>query len=388
MAKQKRKLKLFVDGEVLSIAHFSGIGHYTADLLYAIDGLISTKKYSHVKVEVSVPRTGMPFYSRFAFKNFKTRRIYVSPRVTNKLKSIRRLPPIDLFFGKKIYIFPHYSSWPTLFSPVVPIIYDLSFIHYAQYVSPPNLRFLVKQVELSLKRANKIVTISENSKQEISDYYGVSSNTLHIAYPAVHTKNFYPRKKSEISFAKAKYGIFGDYILFVGNLEPRKNLITLLEAYEKLPKTIQDSHSLLLVGAKGWLDSDIHDKIIAMRQRGLRVAQPSDYVTDDDLPALYSGASVFVYVSLYEGFGIPPLEAMACNTPVIASNNSSLPEAVGDAAIMVDALDVEALTKSLIKVLHEKDKDVERLIALGRKQVEKFRWEETAKDLLDMLSEL
>lgn len=384
--RKKKKLKLFIDGEVLSIAHFSGIGHYTADLLRAIDDLLETEEFAHVQVEVSVPRTGMPFYSRFDFKNFKTRRIYVSPRVTNKLKSIGWIPPIDIFFGRKVYLFPHYSSWRTLFSPVVPIIYDLSFIHYSQYVSPPNLRFLVKQVALSAKRAKRIVTISKNSRDEIAEYYHTDKNDIHIAYPAVDRKKFYPRTKEEIAHTKATYGIFGKYLLFVGNLEPRKNLVTLLKAYEALPAKLQKEYDLLLVGAKGWLDSDIHETIIAMRKKGLRVVQPSDYVTDDDLPALYSGAGAFVYVSLYEGFGIPPLEAMACGTPVITSDNSALPEAVGDGAIKINATDTKQLAKELESLLTAKSN--KSLNQAGLKQTKRFSWQQSARELLIMLEKV
>ncbi len=386
MGNQKKKLKIFVDGEVLSIAHFSGIGHYTADLMKAVDDLLDTDEYAHVSVEVSVPRTGSPFYARFNFRNFKTRRIYLSPRVTNKLKSIKRLPPIDLFFGRKVYVFPHYSTWPTLRSPVVPIIYDLSFIHHAQYVSPPNLKFLVGQVDLSMKRAKQIITISQNSKQEIIDHYGTPEDKISIIYPAVDRNSFYKRGDEEIADIKAKYGIFGDYILFVSNIEPRKNLITLLKAYDNLPAKLQKEYSLLLVGAKGWLDSEIHDTIISMRKRSLRVVLPSDYVTDEDLPALYSGATVFVYPSVYEGFGIPPLEAMACQTPVITSNNSSLPEAVGNGAIQIDAMDYKELSKQLILVFD--GLGVSALVKAGTKQVGTFDWHKSAKLMLESLEKV
>ena len=124
-----------------------------------------------------------------------------------------------------------------------------------------------------------------------------------------------------------------------------------------------------------------------MRMKGLRVIQPSGYVGDEDLPAIYSGASLFVYVSLYEGFGIPPLEAMACETPVIASNNSSLPEAVGSGALMVEATDIEALTHKIRDVLGDQKLN-NRLVTEGTKQVAKFSWDKTARDFLDRLSGL
>lgn len=383
--KSKKKLKIFVDGEVLVHDHFSGIGHYTAALLKAVDELLFDDAYAHVSLVIGSPRRVKHRLSRFKFENFGVRTMPFGHRITNGLKRRHKLFPIDLLFGKRVYLFPNYSSWPTLFSPNVPVIYDLSFIYHAEFVEPRNQSFLVDQVAQSIKRASKIVTISTNSKQEIIDHYKVKPNKVMIAYPAVDMRQFYKRSEQEISYIKAKYGLSGEYILFVGNIEPRKNLISLLRAYDELSPELQQQYGLLLVGAKGWLDSEIKELIIAMRLKGLRILQPNDYVPDADVAALFSGASAFAYVSRYEGFGIPPLEAMACGVPVVSSNNSSLPEAVGKAATMVNATDVKAIQKALAKVLSTPPTEAQ--LETGYKQVMKFDWKQSARELLRTLEE-
>ena len=384
---RKRRIKIFVDGEVLVHAHFSGIGHYTADLLRAVDELLFEEDYSHVSVTIGVPFKLKHKIARFEFKNFGVRGMPFPIRVSTRLKQTRRLPPIDLLFGKKIYLFPNYSSWPTLFSKSVPIIYDLSFVNHKEFVEPRNQVFLEDQVKFSVKRADRIITISKHSKKEIAEHYGFDNALIDLVTPAVDIHKFYRRSESEILNTRAKYGIFENYILFVGNIEPRKNLITLLNAYENLPRQLQEKYSLLLVGAKGWLDNEINAKIINMRKAGLRVIQPTDYVTDDDLPALYSGAKVFVYVSRYEGFGIPPLESMACGTPVITSNNSSLPEVVGEAALTIDAMDDKKLTSSLEKLITDPEL-IKEMVERGYNQVTNFDWKDSAKSLIKVIEEV
>jgi len=380
---KKKKIKVFIDAEVLVLSHFSGIGHYTASLLKAVDDLLLQDKYSHIKVTLGVPIKDTHKLGRYDFANFGVKKIPLTPHLTNGLKQRGWLPPIDLLFGRSIYVFPNYSSWPTLFSKSIPIIYDLSFIKYPHFGDTRNMDFLVDQVNKSVRRSTKVITISTNSKSEICDHYKVPKSDVDIVYPIIEMRDFYKRSESEIKEIKAKYGIFDPYILFVGNLEPRKNLATLLDAYEKLPKDLQKKYSLLLVGAKGWKDDDIHTKIKRMRMDGLRVIQPIDYVVDEDLPALVSGASTFTYVSVYEGFGIPPVEALACGVPVVASNNSSLPEACGEGVLYVDALNSGQISTAIANALNGKSPDPN----IGYEHVLKYDAVTSAESFLKSIEE-
>jgi glycosyltransferase involved in cell wall biosynthesis len=240
---------------------------------------------------------------------------------------------------------------------------------------------LSDNVKKSVDRAARIITISKNSKREISEFYGLSKKSIDIVYPGIDQSMFFKWPVSETEKIKAKYGVFGKYILFVGNIEPRKNLKNLLLAYEKLDSNIRNQYSILLVGARGWLDDEIFEIIERLRLAGNHIQQPNDYVHDEHRAALYSGASLFVYPSQYEGFGIPPLEAMACGIPTITSNNSSLPEAVGDAAVLIDANSVSQLATAIQDILTNPNRQA-NLIEKGFRQVDKYSWDQEAKKLL------
>lgn len=380
-----KKTRIVIDGEVLVNDHFSGIGHYTLDLLRTVDELLETRKDISVTIFVFFKRLAMA--RAFGFKNISVIPSPMPLRVTNGLKRRRIQPPLDTLFGKGVYVFPNYSSWPLAFSKSIPIIYDVSFELYPQFAAPQNQKFLSEQTKISAKRADAIVTISQNSKNEIESLYHYDSSHISVLYPAVDRKRYYRRNKVEIDEVKNKYGVDGEYILFVGNIEPRKNLTGILLAYEQLPQKLRKKYSLLLVGAKGWQDSEIFDVIDRLLSNGNHVLFPSTYVNDDDIPALYSGAKLFVYPSFYEGFGMPPLEALACETPVVTSNNSSLPEVVDDAALTVSASSTEDIANAMESLLTN-GKLRATCVEKGLQQIEHFSWSSSAEKLLDLAKDV
>lgn len=182
---------------------------------------------------------------------------------------------------------------------------------------------------------------------------------------------------------RKKYGISGDYILFVGTLQPRKNLVRLIEAFSRLnPKP----YTLIIVGKPGWMYEEIYQ---APKKFGVEEkVKFLDYVSDEDLPSLYQNARCFVLPSLYEGFGLPVLEAMSYGCPVVTSNTSSLPEAGGEAAIYVDPESVESIKEGILKVLNFTPRARQDLIKKGYDQVKKFSWEKCARETLKVLEEV
>jgi len=381
----KKRTRLVVDGEVLVMPHFSGIGHYTLELLRALDDLLDDDP--NVKVSMFVYFKRVSAAKAYGFRNIKIIPSPFSLRISNGLKIRGKQPPLDLLFGKGIYLFPNFTSWPLRRSLSVPVIYDLSYEKFPQFADPRNQEFLSTQVKTATARADYVATISENSKKEIVEFYGVPEKKIGVFYPAIDQRKFFRRPASEVEAVKERYGIRGSYILFVGNIEPRKNLKNILLAYEALPADIRKSNSLLLIGAKGWQDGEIFDIIDRLKSQGNSIQLPDKYVQDDDLPAFYSGASVFVYPSMYEGFGMPALEALSCGVPVVSADNSSLPEVVGDAALLVDALSPTEIAEAIKKVLTD-EKLRESLIKRGFRQADTFSWTHAAKELLETVKGL
>lgn len=341
------KKKIFIDAEVLVSKHFSGIGHYVLNLAMAIDHQISFNQ--NVSVYFLVYYKDAAKLERFGFKNIKIKRTCLPLRITNALKRFNIQPPLDLFFGYGTYVFPNYTSWPLLLSKNISMIYDLSYEKYPEFAEINNQKFLSKQVKKTAKWADKVVTISKNSLKEISNYYNIPKDKICILYPLIDESIYYKRPKIEIDLVKKKYDLPDNYILSIGNLEPRKNLQNLLYAYEQLPKNIVSKYSLLIVGSSGWNSEGIKNQIKSLVEARYKIIRPKKYITDSDLPAVYSGSTLFVFPSIYEGFGIPPVEALACGCNVLAADNSSLPEAVGSSAIFVNALSVESIKNGIIR---------------------------------------
>lgn len=384
---RQKRTRVVIDGEVIVAKHFSGIGHYTLSMLYALDSILDSPEGSDFSVDLIIYFRHVKQAKQYKFKHINIITSPFSLRITNGLKNHNKQPPLDIFFGKGVYLFPNFTSWPLRKSKSIPFIYDISYEKYPHFADPRNQIFLSTQVKKAAQRATHVATISRSAKSEITQFYDVSPDKVGVYYPAVDTAHYYKRSASEVKNIKRKYSLPDNYILFVGNIEPRKNLKSLLLAYEMLAKDLAPQHPLVLIGAKGWQNNGIFSIIKRLQKQGLQIIFPSSYVIDSDLPAIYSGASLFVYPSIYEGFGIPPIEAMACDVPVICADNSSLPEAAGDAAVYVDALSVNNIAAAMDKVLRNK-KLRSSLIKRGQEQVAQFSWTKSASDLLRTIKDI
>jgi glycosyltransferase involved in cell wall biosynthesis len=235
-------------------------------------------------------------------------------------------------------------------------------------------------VPFSLRHAARVIAISEHSRQEIMRRYRLPANRVAVTYLAA-AEQFRPvTDRAALARVRARYGLAECYVLALGNLQPRKNLVRLVDAYVQLRGQGHCADVQLVLGGQAqWRESELY---VRVRQSGFTssICFPG-YVDDADLPALYSGALAFVYPSLYEGFGLPPLEAMACGTPVICSNAASLPEVVGDAALTCDPRDTESLAAALAQMIAQAALR-EELRARGLRRAAQFSWRRCAEETL------
>jgi glycosyltransferase involved in cell wall biosynthesis len=257
----------------------------------------------------------------------------------------------------------HSSDWSEVSSkcPSVTTVHDLVFHKYPDTVDPLILKVQQNRLKKIVQNGTHIIADSQSTKNDLEKIYHLPSNRITVIYPGISDR-YKPQSKKEIDRVKNKYNLPDKFVLSVGTQEPRKNLERLTQAVEKLDMP------LVLVGKHGW---------------GAKT-QTLGFVPDSDLPAIYAASSVFAYPSLYEGFGFPVLEAMACGTPVVTSNVSSLPELAGNAAILVDPLDVDSIAAGIKKALANRAD----LIKKGKAQVRLFTWENTAKQTLEVYEKI
>jgi glycosyltransferase involved in cell wall biosynthesis len=280
---------------------------------------------------------------------------------------LRRSKP-DVFFSPTHYL-PIVSPNKSAIS-----ILDLSYIHFPELFKPTDLNQLTKWTKYSVGKASKIFTISKASKDDIIKEYKVPGQRIAVVYPGI-------KAISDMNVIKEKYEIKKDYVLFVGTLQPRKNIVRLIEAFSRLKRDIE----LVIVGKKGWL----YEEILSAPKKYQVESRIRffDSVTDADLPYFYQNAICFVLPSLYEGFGLPVLEAMKYGCPVVTSNISSLPEAGGDAALYVNPQDTDDIREKLELIIDD-EKLRKELIRKGYEQIKKFSWEKTAKETLTVLENM
>ena len=294
--------------------------------------------------------------------------------------------PFHLYTSKKPDVFFSPTHYAPRLSPVPTVIavMDMSFIHFPELFRKKDLFQLKNWTSYSVRRASRVITISQASKSDIIKTYNISKDRVDVVYPGIDYARF--DEKSSMETIKEKYNVPKRYILFVGTLQPRKNIARLIEAFDKVIKDKNMSDlSLVIIGKKGWMYEDILNtpKKLGIEDKVMFL----DFVPDVDMPAFYKNAQVFVLPSLYEGFGLPILEAMKYNCPVITSNVSSLPEVGGDAVLYVDPESVDDIAKKIAQLISD-EKLREKLIEKGREQIKKFDWEKSARQVLSILEEV
>jgi glycosyltransferase involved in cell wall biosynthesis len=277
---------------------------------------------------------------------------------------------VDLFHGPDFVLPPLSAN-----TRAIVTVHDLSFLRLPHCFEPALLDYLNAAVPRSTARADWVLADSESTRRDAIELLGVPEQQTSVLYPGVEPR-FHPIDDvTARNHIQIKYGLPECFVLSVGTVQPRKNYVRLVEAFSRLD--LEDVH-LVIAGGKGWLYQELFERINAL---GLQErVHLTGYVDDDDLPTLYSLARVVAQPSLYEGFGIPIVEAMACGVPVVSADNSSLPEAAGGAGLLIDALDSEALADALDRALT--DSELRRtMVARGLAQARRFTWEKAAQTL-------
>lgn len=267
---------------------------------------------------------------------------------------------------------------------IVGTIHDISFEHYPEYFTKKNLLMNKALIPLLARQADRILTVSNYSKQDICNKYGIDPQKIIVTYLATNVKYKVIKDLKLLRETKEKFNINGDFILTVGNLQPRKNLSRLFNAYINLRNKKLINEKLVIVGKKAWLFNDIFKFVNESKYKDDIII--TDYVTDDDLALLYNAAKLFVYPSVFEGFGLPPLEAMSCGTPVVTSNITSIPEVTGNAAVLFNPWDVDDIEEKIVTTINNKDM-LNKLSELGLKRSLDFSWKKTAKVTLEAYKE-
>lgn len=297
-------------------------------------------------------------------------------------KIYNKLPlPYSLFFRYKAQItqFFNYDMAPGVYGKSVTFIYDMAYKAYPETISKDTIKMLDHNLNRACKKSDHIITISEFSKNEIMKYMDVPENKISVVPCGVDHSVFHPDySEDDIERARSKYGIPENYILYMGTLEPRKNIESLVEAYSILYKETDFCPVLVIAGKKGWMYETIFEKVHLLGMEKNIIF--TGYINTDDVPLILKGAVVFVFPSVYEGFGLPPLEAMACGTPVITSNTASLPEVIGSAGILVNPFSVYEIKNAIQQMIIDTSKrEIMRIDGILR--AKEYTWEASSVQL-------
>lgn len=360
-----------------AVTQRAGVGRYTKLLVQNLDEII--KEHSLHLVYFDYKKNGAPFRTKTA--THKAVRWCPGRAAQLAWKSIN-WPPFDFFAGKyDLYHFPNFVLPPLSSGKTVVTIHDVSFLRFPEFTEEKNLHHLKSRIRKTVEKADAIITVSRFSAEEIITLLNVDSSKVHPIHLGI-ADSFTAPPDEEIKSTLKHFGIDGPYIFSASTIEPRKNISFMIDLFEKLSRF---DGKLVIAGNLGWKYEPVLQKIIksTAASRIIRL----DYVADEYLPSLYAGADLFMITSFYEGFGFPPLEAMACGTPVISSACGSLPEVLGDAAVQINGFRIDEWICRTEKLLSDTG-DRTRLVEAGIKQAGKYRWSETARNTLDVYNRI
>jgi glycosyltransferase involved in cell wall biosynthesis len=367
-------MRIAFDGTTLRPGR-TGVGYYTEHLLHhlAAEAIGDAKDEIIVISNRGVDTTRpLPRAVRVASSSWRVPRMVwmqtLAPRLLRQLQ-----PDVAHFTNGMVPVAPGV--------PVVVTIHDMSLTLYPEY--HPLRRVLLNRplVDIAARRADAIITVSESARQDIVRLYGLAPERVHVVHEAAAPAFRRVHDVAQLERVKQRYGLADRFILYVGTIEPRKNLPRLIEGFARRRQSGDLPHQLVCVGPYGWLSRDIQRRI-----ERLRIADAvafAGYVPFDDLASVYNLAEMFVFPSIYEGFGLPVIEAMACGTPVITGHVPALAEVAGGAVEHVDRLDAESLGEAMVRLARCRDRR-EELARLGLERSKAFSWKRAAHETLNV----
>lgn len=355
-------LRILVDAHLIG-SRETGNETYTVNLLRALSSLPNVKCGAAI-----LPDSKLPSHL-FDVEPVPLKSSGNWNRLLNTLPAACRNWRADVLHVN--YVGPFFVTCPT-----VVTVHDVAFKRCPNFFSPRDRLLFATLLPLTLRRASAVIAVSNHAKQEIVDVFPYLKKKLYLTLEAADPM-FQPHQAVELlQKARLRYRIRSEYILVVGNLQPRKNLLRVISAFASVHRHINNIQ-LVIAGKAHWQSSAVYS---AVKHFGLEnYVVFTGYVPDEDLVVLYSFAKVYVYPSLYEGFGLPILEAMACGVPVVTSNTSSMPEVAGDAALLVDPQQEDQIARAILKILCNTDL-ASSLSEKGLRRARRFSWQKTAQE--------
>lgn len=373
---EQRQLRIAIDAHSVG-AELGGNESYATNLIEALAEIDPVNNYTLFVTREAAIRRFRNRWPNFVVRSTLPHTPLV--RIPLTLSAELRRHPVDVLHVQ-------FTSPPFAPCPVVLSIHDLSFEHLPDTFNRRSWVQLRITVRRSARSAAKVLALSEHARQDIISTYKISPDVVSVI-PIAAAPHFAPvHDEKELQRVRHTYGIAQNYILTVGSIQPRKNLGRLAQAYARLRGrfTGVEFPQLVVVGRRAWLYRETLREFEQLRTVGGVVV--TGYVPENDLPALYSGAVCFVYPSYFEGFGLPPLEAMKCGAPVIAGDRTSLPEVIGDAGLLVDPFDVDAIASAITNVIVDSHLRSE-LRSRSVERARMFDWRETARRTLEVYRE-
>jgi len=400
-------MNIGIDIRILAKGTRTGVENYTVNLL---SHLLPKDKSINYKLFCNGLKKPNLNFSWLNLPNVKVKILRIPNRILDLFLRFLKFPKIDkLVGGVDIFLSPHFLLTPVdKKTKTIVVFHDLSFVRFPEFFSLPKLlwhRFIYPKNQA--QKAELIVAVSKSTRNDLINLYHIEPDKVKVIHPAVG-KEFRQIEKNNPTLLRVreKYNLPEKFILYFGTIEPRKNILGLIKAFEKIkgrqkmvPLDVQwngfegvvrrenkdffdfGDLKLVIAGNKGWLYEEVFEKIEKSSFKKDIIF--TGFIAEEDKPYLYNLAEVFVYPSFFEGFGFPPLEAMACGIPTVVSNSSSLPEVVGNGAIMFDPQNIDEVSCAIVEIL-ENNQLKKFLVKKGLERVKFFDWEKTAEEFLEL----